>query len=123
MTMLSSRVRELADRGISHMEITIDPSALLWGVLLSVFVLIVVILVVRQVLRRGRSSPLDRAEIKRRWQRIEQLCTSADESSLRHAIIEADSVFDLAMKLKFFEGSDFGGMLKTAQARSPKLRV
>ncbi len=105
------------------MEITINPSVLLWGVLLGVFVLIVVILVVRQVLRRSRSSPLDRAEIQRRWQRIELLARSADESGLRHAVIEADSVFDLAMKLKFFSGLDFGGRLKAAQARSPKLRA
>lgn len=105
------------------MEITIDPSVLLWGVLLGVFVLLVVILVVRQLLRHGRSSPHDREEIRKRWQRIEQLVKNSDESSFRHAIIEADSIFDLAMKLKFFAGSDFGGRLKIAQARYPRLRA
>lgn len=99
----------------------------LWVILslggMALLLVIAGVVLITGVLRRSRSPVADRVEIKRRWQRIEQLQRSADESSLRHAIIEADSVFDLAMKLKFFEGSDFGGRLKTAQARFPKLRV
>lgn len=107
------------------MEITVDSSELFWGVVfgVAIIILVVAVIIVRQFLRRARTPALDRAEVTRRWQRIEHLAAGADESSFRHAVIEADSVFDLAMKLKFFSGKDFGGRLKTAQAHHPKLRA
>ncbi len=98
---------------------------MLWtvAILLGVGVALLLAAGIRFLRHSTRSSSSDRQEVSRRWQRIEQLATSTDESSLRHAVIEADSVFDFAMRIQFFFGKDFGERLKTAQARYPKLRA
>ncbi len=106
------------------MTITLEADTALW-ILIGVVVVVLVCsiwLLLRTVLLRSRSARVDRQEVVRRWQRIEQLAKSTNESSLRHAVIEADAVFDLGMRFKFFSGKDFGSRLKAAQARSQTLR-
>ena len=106
------------------MTIEID-ARVFWAVVslgaLLLLVGVAIVLLVQRIMRRSETSAVDRDEILRRWQRVEQLVAQGGESTLQHAVVEADSVFDLAMKLKFFTGSDFGGRLKTAQARYERL--
>lgn len=108
------------------MTVTFDPSGL-WiivgVVVFAIVFLLAVASIITRIVRRGRSPAVDRETITVRWREIEALLKAGDESMLRHAVTDADVVFDLGMKLKFFSGKDFGGRLKMAQARYPKLRA
>ncbi len=107
------------------MTITLDPSSFGWGILGVILIvgLLFLFWVWRFIARYGRASNGDRAEVRERWKRVEALSNANDESTLRHAVIEADNVFDLGMKLKFFAGKDFGGRLKHATAQYRTLRT
>ncbi|MFA6017812.1 MAG: hypothetical protein WCT28_02435 [Patescibacteria group bacterium] len=86
------------------------------------FVLAVVALVcIRRALRRWRFGA-ERENVVKHWQAVETLVQRGDETSYRLALIQADSVLDLALRVKAFPGTTTGERLKFASRKYPELR-
>jgi hypothetical protein len=79
----------------------------------------------RRLFRRlfwARSSKLSHEEIKKRWQVVEDLVERGEMVSLRLAVMEADTVFDEALKSMSMPGSAMAERLKFASHKYYRLK-
>jgi hypothetical protein len=58
---------------------------------------------------------LDLNLVKRQWQEIEQLMSTAGSANFRHAVTEADKLFDYVLKSKVKSGETFADRLKASE--------
>lgn len=58
---------------------------------------------------------VDKDEILEKWQKVEELVRLGGESRFKHAVIEADKLFDAAMALDGIKGETTGERLKNAK--------
>ncbi len=86
------------------------------------FVLAVVMLVwIRRILRRWRFGE-ERENVAKHWTEVEALMKRGDAMSYRLALIQADAVLDLALKVKAFPGTTTGERLKFASRKYRDLK-
>lgn len=86
------------------------------------FVLVVVMLVwIRRTLRRWRFGE-ERENVAKHWAEVEALMKRGDAMSHRLALIQADAVLDLALKVKAFPGTTTGERLKFASRKYRDLK-
>ncbi len=86
------------------------------------FVLAVVMLVwIRRTLRRWRFGA-ERDNVAKHWADVEALMQRGDAISYRLALIQADAVLDLALKVKAFPGTTTGERLKFASRKYTDLK-
>lgn len=86
------------------------------------FVLAVVMLVwIRRTLRKWRFGA-ERENVAKHWADVETLMKRGDAMSYRLALIQADAVLDLALKVKAFPGTTTGERLKFASRRYRELK-
>jgi len=61
------------------------------------------------------ASPLiDRAKYQEKWQQIEEMLRTKRESSVKHALLEADKLLDLGLIDKKIKGKTMGERLKAS---------
>lgn len=86
------------------------------------FVLAVVMLVwIRRTLRKWRFGE-ERENVAKHWAEVEALMKRGDTMSYRLALIQADAVLDLALKVKAFPGTTTGERLKFASRKYRDLK-
>ncbi len=86
------------------------------------FVVVVVILVwMRRTLRKWRFGA-ERENVAKHWADVEALMKRGDAMSYRLAVIQADAVLDLALKVKAFPGTTTGERLKFASRKYKDLK-
>lgn len=86
------------------------------------FVILKIKKIIKKALRRQELYGLDKKEIKRRWQEIEELLDRKNEMSYKLAVLEADKLLDHVLKYMGFGGSSLGERLKLTCYKFPKLR-
>jgi len=108
------------------MEINIEP----WQVVLGLMAIIIVLLIffkfvkiIKSIFRGKKLYGIDKKEIKKRWQEIEELLNKSSEMSYKLAVMEADKLLDHILKSMFFSGSTLGERLKVACYKYEKLRA
>lgn len=87
-----------------------------------VIIFIVVFIFVKNAIKSGRSSQLDKNEIKNKWKEIENLANMDKEMYYKMAIIEADKLLDNVFKKLLTPGSTMGERLKFLVYKYPNLR-
>ena len=65
---------------------------------------------------------MDKEQIKKRWQAIEDLSKDKSEMHYKMAVLEADKLLDHVLKAMAFGGSSLGERLKVACFKYPNLR-
>jgi hypothetical protein len=60
-------------------------------------------------------STLDLSLVNSQWQEIEQLMSTSGSTNFRHAVTEADKLFDYVLKRKVASGESFADRLKAAE--------
>lgn len=108
------------------MEINIEP----WQVALGLIIVIIGLLIFLKLVKiiksffRGKQlHGIDKKEIKKKWQEIEELLNKSSEMSYKLAVMEADKLLDHILKSMFFPGSTLGERLKVACYKYEKLRA
>lgn len=102
----------------------------LWQIAIAIVCLGIILFLIRKIfnwLRRFSQQrrffiPLEKKEIKKKWQEIEEILKKENEASWRLAILEADKFFDYLLKSIGFSGDSFGQRLKLACYKFEKLR-
>jgi hypothetical protein len=107
------------------MEINIE----IWQIALGLIIIVVSLLIffkfvkiIKSFFRRKKLYGIDKKEIKKRWQEIEELLNKSSEMSYKLAVMEADKLLDHILKSMFFPGSTLGERLKAACYKYEKLR-
>jgi hypothetical protein len=86
------------------------------------FVLAVAMLVwIRRILRKWRFGA-EREDVAKHWTDVEALMKHGDAMRYRLALIQADAVLDLALKIKGFPGTTTGERLKFASKKHRDLK-
>lgn len=80
-----------------------------------------VLLLLAIALSRSNKRPLNRAHYNERIREIEKMARSGDMNSLHMAVLNADKLFDNALKDRGFKGETMGERLKRAnkQMKNP----
>lgn len=110
------------------MTVTIDlasSAGYLIGFFVAVFsvgFMALLFLKIRHLVVSRKYDPADRAALRRRWREIEDMIDVPGSMSLRMAVLEADKLFDHALKSLAFPGDTLGERLKFASYKYPELR-
>ncbi|MFH1173364.1 MAG: hypothetical protein V1692_02450 [bacterium] len=77
---------------------------------------------VKKKFRSSELYSLDKEEIKKRWQELEELLSRKGELNYKMAVLEADKLLDHVLKDMRFGGSSLGERLKVACYKYPNLK-
>jgi hypothetical protein len=91
-------------------------------VAVSLLIFLKFIKIIKSFFRGRKLYGIDKKEIKKRWQEIEELLNKSSEMSYKLAVMEADKLLDYILKSMFFPGSTLGERLKVACCKYEKLR-
>lgn len=95
-------------------------SSIIIGVLGFVFTVIALVWI-RRTARRWRFGA-ERENVAKHWADVEALMKRGDVASHRLAVIQADAVLELALKVKGFPGATTGERLKLASRKHRELK-
>jgi hypothetical protein len=84
-------------------------------------VLVIALVWIRRALRRWRFGS-ERENVAKHWADVEGLLKRGDAMSYRLALIQADAVLELALKVKGFSGATTGERLNAASRRHRDLK-
>ena len=104
-------------------ELTITPFQL---AIAAIVIVIIIVLVVWMFMggrgSRGGVRTSDALHIRDRWVRIVKNAEINNPIACAHAVVEADKLFDEALKSLRLPGKDMGGRLKVLVSRKPEFR-
>lgn len=90
--------------------------------LLVILFFVWLIWLLKRKFKKNELYSFDKAEIKKRWQDLEELLSRKGELSYKMAVLEADKLLDQVLKDMRFGGSTLGERLKVACYKYPDLR-
>lgn len=90
--------------------------------LFFVFIIIAIIIIIRKIIKSSRASGIDKHYFKNKWEEIEKAMSMNSDMGYKMAIIEADKLFDSALKKLYIAGSTMGERLKVICYKYPNLR-
>ncbi len=98
-------------------DIVINPyqAAIVVAVVVIAIIIIIVSLISGQRRRQLARSPLASQDFPQRWAAVEQLLAGDSAVLWKSAVVEADAVFDLALKSLGLPGKDFGERMRAAR--------
>jgi hypothetical protein len=109
------------------MVISIDLEKWQWifyvaAIIVGIFLIWFIYKKIRHFLRGVRWSSEEKGEIQKRWSSIKSLIDAGTETGFRVAILEADKLFDFALKQRFMPGETLAERLKYAVYKYPNLK-
>jgi hypothetical protein len=103
------------------MSITFTKLDYFWLISIGILIIVFLIWLVARKIKKAEIDEDVLAKIKKEWQEVENLISENSANSWKLAILEADKVLDLALKILGFPGKDLGERLKVVTHKYPSI--
>lgn len=107
------------------MEIVLTPNQAILVGLFAVFAIFILLFLLKLCVRRlfgPRRDDHVRTVIRKKWNDVDELMAMRSIHGYKLAVLEADKLFDLALKALYLPGENMGQRLKVCVARNPGIQ-